>query len=175
MPYPELKILGIDPGGTTGWARLVVPRKSIYGDEPRRIIEWEWGEVYGPEEKQVDELAGLVRATQGLSYQVGPAVVVEDFDIEPHNRTRDREMLSPVRIAAMLRYAQHLGKLQDAQIVMQGRQLAKGTATDDRLRHWGLYIKGSDHARDAMRHAITALRRASENPAFLEKMWRRVP
>lgn len=169
MPHPELHVIGIDPGGTTGWARLTIPRKSMYGDADPQILEWDAGQFYGDEDKQVDSLAQYIRATQGLSYQIGPAVIVEAF----RNMTNvdDDAVFSPVRIGAKLVYAQHLGKLDAARIVFQDRSIAKTTMTDDRLKRLGYWLPGEEHARDAMRHAITALRRAKAKRAFRDKIW----
>jgi hypothetical protein len=166
---PHLHVLGVDPGGTTGWALITVPRMCIYGREPARILEWDWGQFYGDEDVQVDELCRLVREIQSLDYKIGPAVVVEDFQLMTH--VRGKVLLSPVRIAAKLAYACHLKRMGDARITMQHRQMAKKTATDERLQAWGLYSRGEEDARDATRHAITAIRRAKASPELRDAMW----
>lgn len=143
----------------------------MYGDEPGKVLEWDYGQVDGDEDEQVDRILKYVRSLQAFSYKVGPAVVIEDFDIEHHNRTSDQELLSPVRIAAKLLYGQHIGRAGDARMVLQGRTMAKSTATDERLKVWGLYISGQEHARDACRHAITAVRRARQNKAIRDQLW----
>lgn len=167
----EIHVIGIDPGGTTGWCRLTIPRLSIFGRDNGEIIEWEYGEFSGDEYKQAYEIAGLTRATQSLAYKIGPALVVEDWTIEPVNRTTDRASLSPIRIGAMLVYAQRRGDLADGTVTFQDRSLAKGHMTDERLEAVGLYTKGSDHVRDATRHALTALRRAKQKPELAKLMW----
>lgn len=169
MPYPDLHIIGIDPGGTTGWARLTFPRRSIYGDADPKILEWDAGQFYGEETVQVDNIARYVREAQGLSYRIGPAVVGEGFSYE--TSVRGTDVLSPVRIMAMLVYAQHLGKMGDARVTYQDRGLAKSTATDQRLKAWGFWLPGEEHARDAMRHAITALRRARAKASIRGMLW----
>lgn len=171
MTSRELHVIGIDPGGTTGWALLTIDSRMMYGDMPHEILEWDYGEVTGSEPEQVVSLCRLVRETQSLTYKRGPAVVVEDFDVQPHNPTTNLELLSPVRLAAMLAYAQFRGELADARLVLQGRRMAKDTATDHRLRAWGLWVEGSDHIRDAVRHAVTALRRAWDKSDFRLEMW----
>lgn len=169
----ELKVIGVDPGGTTGYCIIWVPRLCIYDParNPPEILEVRTGELGGDEVKQADELAGLARSTQGLDYKVGPAVVVEDWDQDPRFHSTDPEALSPVRIGAMLRYIQHKGKLNDSRLVFQSRTLAKSTFTDERLHAARMYTKGSDHVRDATRHALTALRRARTNKEFRMQMW----
>lgn len=159
---PELHILGIDPGGTTGWCLLTIPTLSIFGDAPSAILDFATGEFLGNENQQADKICEFARTTQSLSYKVGPALVVEQWDFDPSFNNSDQEPYSPLRIGAKLGYAQHLGKLGDATLNWQGRVQAKKTATDERLRAWGLYTRGSDHERDATRHAITALRRTRD-------------
>jgi hypothetical protein len=167
----NIHVIGVDPGGTTGWARMTVPRLSLFGDQGGEVIEWEYGEFSGSEYKQAGALARLARETQSLAYKIGPAIVVEDWDIEPVNRTTDPSSLSPVRIGAMLVYAQACGHLSDARVLFQGRTLAKGHMTDERLKEAGFYVKGSDHVRDATRHALTFLRRAKHDRELRESAW----
>lgn len=172
MPPRELHIIGIDPGGTTGWCRLTVPRASVVDGAPGKILEWDYGELTGRESDQVKQLCAIARMTQGLAYKVGPALIVEAWDNDPSFKSTDTEPLSPVRIDAMLTFCwQQTKLLDDARILFQSRSLAKSTATDERLQRWGLYIKGSDHIRDATRHAITALRRAKASPSLAAELW----
>lgn len=173
----EIHVIGIDPGGTTGWCRLTVPRKSLFGTDKSQIVEWDHGTFHGSEEDQVLHICRLVREVQGLSYRIGPALIVEDWDSDPSFKTTDKEALSPVRIGAMLRFAKAMSPtdtrhmlLGDATLTFQGRTIAKSTATDDRLKAWGLYVP-NDHIRDATRHAIVALRRARKDPALRTAMW----
>jgi len=192
MTPPHLHVLGIDPGGTTGWSLITVPRSSIYGKTPGQVLEFKYGEIHGPEDDQAIEISRLARQIQNLDYGIGPAVVVEDFDLMPHyNNTSADVVLSPVRIAAKLQMLYHMGESEafrsgervrvslrlmgESLIVMQGRTMAKQTATDERLRAWGLYThRTGDHIRDATRHAITAIRRAKSNQEFRDSMWRKV-
>jgi hypothetical protein len=171
MPYPEIHVIGIDPGGTTGWARFTVPRDCMYGNERSSVVSWDYGELTGPEDVQVDNLCRLARQTQSLSYMVGPALVCEDWDVDPSFKNTDTEYLSPVRIAAKLGYAIHLGKANDSRLTLQGRSIAFTTMNDDRLRRSGYWVEGSDHIRAATRHAITALRRAKESDKFRDVLW----
>jgi hypothetical protein len=97
--------------------------------------------------------------------------VVEDWDQDPSFKSTDPTALSPVRLGAKLGYVRHQGKLADCTLNWQGRTLAKGTATDDRLKAWGYYVPGPDHIRDATRHAITALRRVAQQPDLAAQFW----
>jgi hypothetical protein len=169
----ELHTIGIDPGDTTGWCTITVPYKSVFFDQPSEILSWDYGEFQGAEELQVRNICSLARTTQSLAYLTGPVLVVEDWDVDPTFGSTDPAVLSPVRILAMLRYAAFRNEIPDSRVVPQGRTIAKSTATDERLKQWGLYTAGSDHIRDATRHAITALRRAKNNPEFRDACWRK--
>ena len=105
----------------------------------------------------------------------------EDWDSDPSFKSTDPEALSPVRIGAMLRFAMALqgtaainragsSMFGDATLTFQGRTIAKSTATDERLKAWGLWTTVT-HTRDATRHAITALRRARQDPELAARMW----
>jgi hypothetical protein len=171
VPSKYLHVLGIDPGGTTGWYNITVPRDCMYGDAPSQIIEHDWGEFTGSEAHQAIEISRLAREIQSLDYKTGPALIVEAWDQDPRFNSTDPEALSPVRIGAQLELLREQKQLGDATLHFQSRSLAFSTATDDRLRRWGLWVKGSDHVRAALRHAITALRRARENPDFIKELW----
>jgi hypothetical protein len=163
--------MGIDPGGTTGWYVITVDRKCIFGDEPRKIIEVDYGEFTGDEAYQAVELARLAGEIQSLDYKYGPALIVEAWDQDPRFKSTDPETLSPVRIGAMLALLKYQKRMGDSTLHFQSRALAFGTATDERLRKWKLWVAGSEHIRAASRHAIVALRRARENPEFARALW----
>jgi hypothetical protein len=170
---PNLKIIGIDPGGTTGWAWLTVPRYCIWGDAPSQIVEWDYGEISGPETKQVEKLCSIARTAQSLDYKVGPALIIEGWDVRPGFKSTDQDdPLSPIRIGAMLSYAHYRKEMgEDIRIAFQSASLAKEAFTDDRLRAAGMYVRSSRHVRDATRHALTALRRARGSAPFREALW----
>lgn len=171
MTPPHLNMIALDPGGTTGICIAQVPRMSVYGSKPGRWLRLECREVTGDEDVQVDSICRIIREVQSLDYGIGPAVVGEQFDNDsPFN---DDDVFSPVRIMAKLEYARHLGKTGDSKIVYQTRGMAKSTATDDRLRAWGLYEEtvGSMHKRDATRHLITMLRRARKSARLRDRLW----
>jgi hypothetical protein len=171
MPPNHLHVLGIDPGGVTGWYLITVPRDCIFGDGPSSILEHDWGEFSGPEPQQAIEIARLAREIQSLDYLVGPAIICEAWDQDPTFHSTDPEALSPVRLGAMLTLLKAQKMLGDSTLTFQSRSLAFSTVTDDRLHRWNLWVKGSDHVRAALRHGITALRRARENPEFAKQLW----
>jgi hypothetical protein len=167
---PEIIVIGIDPGGTTGWCRITVPTLSIFGKWPSEIIEWDYGALNGPEAKQAQEIARYAREQQGLCYGVGPAIVTEAWDQDPSFKSTDSQALSPCRINAMLELLDYMDMLGDSTLTQQPRTMAMTTMTDERLHKRRMYVAHKD-IRAATRHAITALRRAHTNPDFRAKLW----
>ncbi len=170
MTTKHLHIMGVDPGGDSGWARLTIPRNSIFGDQEPEILERDYGLFRGPEPEQATNLARKAREIQSLDYKTGVAIIVEAWDQDPTFKSTDPEALSPVRLGAMLALLQHQGKLGDATLHFQSRTIAKTTVTDERLHRLHLYV-ANDHIRDAHRHAITGLKRARNSPTFARELW----
>ncbi len=126
------------------------------------------GQVGGNENEQAVALGELIAAWPGC------AVVIESFTLRTFKMSA--ELLSPVRVTAKLELLLHMGSLDldpNTHIWKQEPSLAKSTATDQRLKDWGLYQKegGLEHARDADRHAITFLRRASSSKQLRYVSW----
>lgn len=172
MPPRDIHVIGIDPGVTTGWARLTIPREAIFGDEPSQIVDWKTGTWRGRISDQVWEACRFARETQSLAYKIGPALVVEDFDFG--RPLTDPEVYTPVYFAQQLKFcAERTALLNDSHILMQKRATAKSTMTDDRLQAIGVWVaRGQqDHERDALRHALTALRRAKKSLKVRLAMW----
>lgn len=89
------------------------------------------------------------------------AIVLEDFILDFKKADMKRETLSPVRLIASFSFGLYSQGEQNSQgrIFIQGRSNVKTTATDERLKNWGLYDRYSGrHARDATRHAVYFLR-----------------
>lgn len=132
-------------------------------------IAWWHAEQYtGDEDGQID------LAVQAIGSWNGPEtpVIVEQFKLRTYRM--DEELLSPVRVAAALKYAIRRINISGREAdhvqrrpVWQQPALALGSATDDRLQKWwgGRFYngtRGAPHARDAVRHALTFLRREKE-------------
>lgn len=167
---PELHVLGVDPGGGTGWCRLTVPRLAIFGREKPEILEWDHGLLAGDENDQAIALSRIAREVQSLTYKVGPAIVCEAWDQDPRFKSTDPEALSPVRIGAKLSLLQRQGQLGDSTLTFQGRTIAKTTYTDERLKVLGLYVPQKD-TRDSVRHALTLVRRARQSRDLAATLW----
>lgn len=170
--------LAYDPGVTTGWAVFRVPRERLLA---RGFIEairpdaggaWNAGEFTGSEDYAVDTMLDIARLVYGeVDEDSGDewAILVEDFVVRMIKM--DRSFLSPVRIESMFRR-----EMRGAPVLVERRfsSDAMNIVTDGRLRDWNLYRPGSDHARDAMRHAVLMCRRYSSEAVYREAVRRKM-
>lgn len=170
--YPT--VIALDPGGTTGWSLMTVhpaalcdPSVSILSN----IELWTHGQIEcnkGAADPRSIESAGCTEIISLLAAHPGAALVWENFVIRRFDQSWD--FLSPVRIMSVL---DHWCWRNRRSAFRQMPAEAKTTATDDRLKRWGLYSKdgGMNHARDADRHAITFLRKAKQKPSLRAEAW----
>jgi len=172
MTTVNLHVLGIDPGGTTGWVLLTVLRSAIFADASPAIVEWDYGELTGPEPRQSTEIAQMCREIQGLDYLTGPAVMSEAWTADPEFKSADQEQYSPIRINAQLQLLQYQGKMGDSTLHFQSRTIKAGKGVRvEKLQRLGIYVAGSTHIQDAAKHALNTLRRARESREFALKLW----
>lgn len=148
-------VVSLDPGGTTGWCVLCVHPLALVDPDLRvldNVTYWRSGQYDGIEWEHVREIENLAAAWEG------GAVVVEDFVLR--RLSPARELLSPVRLTAALEYVLWREKRL---VFRQSASDAKTICTDERLKDWGFYRRegGEEHARDATRHGLLFLRRAS--------------
>lgn len=151
-------VAAFDPGGTTGWALFSVFREAITDPEYRimeNVVCWSAGQFVGTEREQTDQMYDLAMAWPNAK------LVCEDFVLRKFSSAR--ELLSPVRMNA--RFDERMYSSTDSRaIIYQPGNLAMNTVTDERLKKMGLYppLSGQEHARDAVRHAVTWLKRAKQ-------------
>lgn len=151
---------------------ITVPIDTLIGDAPPEIARWEYGEVFGPMPAQVHKLAEWILKCAPSSGRIRPVMPTEDFDLDPKQyHSRNKELLAPVRMIGAIEYANDCNHFGNIVCVLQSRALSKTTATDDRLRAWGLYTPGSDHVRDGTRQAITMIRRLKSSPKLRREVW----
>lgn len=166
-----MRILAVDPGGTTGWALL----DSV-------TSKYSSGVLVGHEWEHTDALLEMVLG------RLCDVLVIEDFQLRAglnEGAKSRRVTLSPVRVTEALCYSLYREVARDrraavgrarsiealgehgplpsgwatqaggkgSRVVVQSAADAKGFATDERLRSWGMYVT-PEHARDAMRHAV---------------------
>ena len=127
---PNLSVVGLDPGNTTGW--------SFW--QNGELVEW--GEV------KLHHTASIV----DLLYSFGriDQLVVEEYRIYP-NRAKQHighDLFTPRIIGATEAYAY----INGIPLQFQPASLGKSHFTDQRLKALKLYRKGQRHANDAIRH-----------------------
>lgn len=170
--YPGYaKLLWFDPGGTTGWSVMIVhPDALVERDVPilGNIEYHQTGQIPGAGMGDESEQLAISRIMDLISNWAGSAIGAESFRLRQF--TKDVELLTPVRLIAAMQYALWAGGW--GRLHQQPPEQAKTTATDARMKAWGLYnMHSGGHARDADRHAITFLRRCKENPKLRELAW----
>jgi len=151
----------IDPGGTTGVGRGLWLGEDVAGG--LRLADlmgkglWETWEVAGPPVDQANEIMEeytdwcyQLSVEAGLRGAVAVRVYMEDFQLRRRNVD-----LAPVKVMAGLETLAG-GRLWRPHLVPAGAH--KGAYGDQRLRDWGLWVKGSAHRRDAVRLLLYGLR-----------------
>lgn len=140
-PDPRRTVIGIDPGGTTGLARIDLDAHR----EPRL------GQFTG-------DVVDILAKVEGLLGAQDPREVllaVETFVVGPRagrSASPQAGALTRLLIGALQGFALDRG----ARFVQRPAGVVKPWATDKRLQAAGLYLPGKQHARDAARHAIFA-------------------
>lgn len=142
-------ILCLDPGETTGWAIFDRGQLDSCG---------QWATPTPV------EMALFVRESEILPYAF---VVGEQGEVQPARRGLGLILFEEYRVRGN-KYKEHVGsevvtiqhigaiKVVAAELgiatAKQSAGMAKGFATDTKLRRWGLYQTGQRHANDAIRH-----------------------
>lgn len=122
-----MRILALDPGGTTGWA--IFSDDTIYG-----------GQLAGQHHY---DLYLLMRDRD-------PNVIVYET-FEYRNKSRSGLVLDSKEYIGIIKlYAE----INEVDIKAQTPAQAKGFVTDDKLKKLKLYQPGMPHLNDAMRHLI---------------------
>lgn len=161
----DLVLIGIDPGGTTGWSCIVLPRNVFELKSMEAILQHKIGWNHGQIDcSDIDE--GCSELRKLLNRNANAAVVMESFFLR---KDRGQVDLSPVEIIAVCR---HNLWLKNRVLHMQQPSLAK-RLDNDRLKLLNVYTSkgGMQHARDADRHVLMMIRRCMENKGMKEKLW----
>lgn len=145
----ENKILSFDPGGTTGFAYL------SFSDNELTLIEA--GQI-------PDGLSGFIDwwDSRNPLQDEDLTIVCESFTLREGVRGVN---LEPCYIIGALEV------LSDYNKVIYQPPSHKVFCNNDVLKNLGMWIKGQDHARDAVRHAIAYLRNVQKHIPTLERGW----
>lgn len=164
----------VDPGGTTGWAVMVVdPHVLLGNDKPivDNIHHWVADMYKGNENQMASEMLQL--------YDVWDAAAI---GIESFKQRQRAVEFSPMTIRSKIEYGLWLQEKWSAddedRAMGRGRHLwtqtpsqAKTNVSDDALRAADLWIPGPDHPRDATKHCITFLESAQQKPRLRAYAW----
>ncbi len=132
---PDIRILCIDPGETTGIAIFESPR-LVYHKE----VSFDTTSQITNEIKRIAD------------YKLVDAIVVEDYRI--YSWRAEQHIWSSLFTPRLIGAIEYLGYLYDIPICKQSAGDAKGFATDRKLKAWDMWIEGQRHSRDAIRHGI---------------------
>lgn len=131
------RVLGLDPGETTGACFFVGPKLVHTCQIPT---------------KTPSSGGALVRnyiQTYGPDIVVMEMYRVYSWKAEDHSW---HNLHTPRLIGAIEFICDHV--VVPVKLVQQTAQQAKGFCTDEKLKAWGVYQEGRPHARDAIRHAL---------------------
>ena len=158
----EYHILAFDPGGTTGWAHLVLSYYAFSRPENRalaHLISWDCGEFAGTEVEQLDQATAMIWGHHFPNeYNARLDVGAEDFELTQLIGSK-ANLLSPVRINAVLGWECRKQGLE-FKLWQRGNRVAQTPARLNAfgfIGRWSPNGKGKD-AFAAMQHAVTYLR-----------------
>ena len=160
-------VIWFDTESNTEWSLFSVHPDALIDPSLRvldNILYWSCGEFVGTEPSQVDAMIDLVKEWPGA------CLGVEDFILD--TKITSQEVLSPVRLNAAFKYT--VRRELKGYVWVQNRKLAFTTITDDRLQHMSIYwngTKGREHARDAIKHNLTFLKRLKMQPKLLARVF----
>jgi hypothetical protein len=157
--------MAVDPGTTTGVAAgLFQPAVSIASCLAH--ADWEAWEVKGSPGEQAWEIMDEFRDRQATWNIGGVALpdthlVVESFALrlkKAHGAGSNPRMMDPIRVTSAmeaLSWRYFLNDLRQwVRFEFQMPSEAKRYVTNERMKRWGAWVKGSEHKRDATRHMI---------------------
>ena len=125
-------LLAIDPGETTGYA--------VFSD----------GEYISDGEIKI-RVHNLKQIWNLINSYKPDVVVCEDYIVYGGKvRMHAWNKLVTPQIIGVIRYT---CQVLNITLYMQMASTAKGFCNDKKLKEWGLWVKGKDHARDSLRHA----------------------
>ena len=155
----EYHIVAFDPGGTIGWAHLVLDIRAFSRPEHRALDHLKWwncGEFEGTETEQIALAAAQIHLAHfgPMPFNTRTDVISENFELT--QLLGGATLLSPVRINAILDWicrTQHGFGLH-----LQARAM-RTNVTKDRLKAMGFDGRFRKDEFAAMQHAVTWLRR----------------
>lgn len=146
-------VFALDPGGSSGLAWGVVQEAGSVAERIAAMESAGTATVSDPDWlEQAKQIAARWRTFRDDCQAQGILAyyVCEDF-ILTHLGSSDRTGLYPVWIGAAT-VGILSGSGEPVDVWWQQPSVAKTYATDERLKRWGLWVRGKEHERDACRH-----------------------
>lgn len=144
-----MRIVAFDPGGTTGWVThtLFLDKVKSNVDIAKSVTR---GEFKG---KHHNELWSLL-------YEFNPDILVyERFDYQIRTDESGHERLNIVLDSVEYIGIFELWDQQHEKCLLVPQQQMKGRGgsqwTDEKLKHIGMYVEGSEHINDAQRQLLS--------------------
>jgi len=129
----NLRILALDPGGTTGYAHAVKDGDNMFV-------------TYGQQRLNHYEFYDFL-----LSYP-SDYLICESFEFRQGNQLGVD--LIPVELIGIVKLYAYLKKPQAIYFQPASKQGKKAYFSDARLKDMGLYLKGLEHGRSAVKHLL---------------------
>lgn len=138
----NLRVIGIDPGETTGICCFrggsLIDAQQLDTSDP----------VIGP-----TEVEQYIRDIISLTDKLPLHIVMEDYKV--YSWKADDHSWASLHTPRLIGAIEYIcGAVLKVPITKQMAQVAKGFCTDEKLKAWNLWVPGKRHARDAIRHAI---------------------
>jgi hypothetical protein len=130
---PPKMLLAFDPGETTGFARFEKGRLTWYEELKTLTVH-----------DAVPVLSPLIKGQCN--------VVVENYQV--YKWRAKQHVGDTLHTPRLIGCIETLCALRGIRPTKQTAQNAKGFVTDEKLKAWGMYVKGKPHTRDAIRHGI---------------------
>lgn len=141
-----IQILGIDPGGSTGWAKATITGKNKTEAWAEGSLHWESGQL--EYDDHYLDLRSIISRHTRLGNNPGEArIICEGFD---NRGSAAVELVSLEYIGVVKGYVQEWPSIE---LIMRAAH-QKEWADDKKLKALGVYDKSSKHSNDAKRHIV---------------------
>jgi len=137
----RMRLLAIDPGETTGIALFLnIQPVNQFELKPRQVSG-----VIEPVASLADQIASTLNR-----YREIDVIILEDYRV--YKWRAKQHTWSDLHTPRLIGAIEYIASKEKIPIIKQPAHVAKQFCTDDKLKHWGMYISGLKHARDAVRH-----------------------
>lgn len=146
-----MKIIGIDPGLTTGFAMYDTSTGLFEAKEYERAVLY----------RRLDRLVWLGSHNESSR----PTIVIESFTINAKTAKKSQQP-DALRVIGAVDYLRQTGGI----LIQFSPTTRKAFATDAKLKKLGWFSGGRGHADDAARHVLAYLATRPEGAALLGRL-----